>query len=164
MMNLFRGSEAPWIRKGFDLLMMKKNREALETFAQGLAKEPKDPLGWLGRGMAVSRLGDDRKALEFFDYALRLAPGMGKVWFRKGISLARLGRHEQALPVLLGALEHENEGVRLHAVNVLDRLGEKARPALSRLLAAQKDRSNYVCRVADHAVQMLRTQSGNATP
>jgi Flp pilus assembly protein TadD len=83
MMNLFRGGEAPWIRKGFDLLMVKKDREALDTFARGLAKEPKDPLGWLGRGMALSRLGDDRKALE--------------IWERKGISLARLGRHEQAL-------------------------------------------------------------------
>ena len=36
MMNLFKGGEAAWIRKGFDLLMMKKHSEALETFAQGL--------------------------------------------------------------------------------------------------------------------------------
>ncbi len=97
MMNLLKGGEAPWVRKGFDLLMMKRDSEALETFAQGLEKEPKDPTGWLGRGIAISQMGDDRKAMEFFDYALRLAPGMGKGWFRKGISLARLGRNEQAL-------------------------------------------------------------------
>lgn len=97
MVNLFKGGESPWIRKGFDLLMMKKESEALETFAHGLEKEPKAPLGWLGRGIALSQLGDDRKAMEFFDYALSLAPGMARGWFRKGISLARLGKHDQAL-------------------------------------------------------------------
>jgi len=97
MMDLLKGGEAAWIRKGFDLLMMKKPGEALDIFARGLEKDPKDPTGWLGRGIALSRLGDDRKALEFFDYALGLSPGMARVWFGKGLSLARLSRHEQAL-------------------------------------------------------------------
>ena len=71
-------------------------------------------------------------------------------------ALARLGQADQALPVLVAALGHEDPWVRLYAVNVLDRLGPQARPALESLTGGQADRNEYVRRVVEHAVGRLR--------
>lgn len=45
-------------------------------------------------------------------------------------AVAQLGQPERALPVLIAALEHDSAIVRLMAMNVLDRMGAQARPAL----------------------------------
>ena len=45
-------------------------------------------------------------------------------------ALALCGGLEEALPVLIQALQHESALIRLRAINVLDRLGPKAKPAL----------------------------------
>jgi N-sulfoglucosamine sulfohydrolase len=42
-------------------------------------------------------------------------------------ALAKLGKDEEALPVLTEALEHESPCVRLQAINVLDRMGDRAK-------------------------------------
>jgi hypothetical protein len=45
-------------------------------------------------------------------------------------ALANLGHDEPALSVLIDALKHESPFVRLASLNVLDRMGPRARPAL----------------------------------
>jgi len=46
-------------------------------------------------------------------------------------ALANLGKVDLALPVLTAALAHETAFIRLRTMNVLDRLGEAARPTLA---------------------------------
>jgi hypothetical protein len=52
-------------------------------------------------------------------------------------ALGNLGDHAAALPVLTKALEHEAPLVRLEALNVLDRFGARAKPALAAIRAAK---------------------------
>jgi uncharacterized sulfatase len=59
-------------------------------------------------------------------------------------ALCNLGGFEQALPVLIKELEHETAFIRLRAFNVLDRLGEKARPALPAMKAAGMRQKSHV--------------------
>ena len=68
-------------------------------------------------------------------------------------ALCRLGDYKQALPALTAALADDNPAVRLQAINVLDRLDERARPALEAIKNAKTDGNPYVVRVAEHALR-----------
>jgi len=71
-------------------------------------------------------------------------------------SLCKIDKATNALPVLIRELQSEEEWVRLHAAIALDRIGEKARPAIPVLRQALKDTHNkYVVRVANHALNVL---------
>ncbi len=54
-------------------------------------------------------------------------------------ALCHLGQLDQALPILIAELKHETAFIRLRAINVLDRLGKRARPALSAIREAGVD-------------------------
>jgi len=56
-------------------------------------------------------------------------------------------REAQALPVLVDAMKHGRDNVRLYAAIALGKIGEKARPAISEIKAAMKDKYKYVARV-----------------
>jgi len=99
----------------------------------------------LGPG-ARPALADLKKSLEDPSPSVRIAVAE---------AVARLGEVGVALPVLVAAMRDENEWVRLHAVNVLDRLGPQARPALETLTDARQERSEYVRRVAEYALEKL---------
>ena len=58
------------------------------------------------------------------------------------------GEERLALPVLVEALKHPTDKARLFAVIALDKIGEKARPALPQIREAVNDSDNYVTRVA----------------
>jgi len=51
-------------------------------------------------------------------------------------AIGNLGDYAAALPVLTKALEHESPLVRLAAINVLDRFGARAAPALDSIKGA----------------------------
>jgi N-sulfoglucosamine sulfohydrolase len=70
-------------------------------------------------------------------------------------ALARLGRVDDALPVLVEGLKDKNEWVRLHAANILDWLGNNARPALEEMKRANRKSDQYVARVLTHALKEL---------
>ncbi len=52
-------------------------------------------------------------------------------------ALANVGRLPDALPVLIAALQHDSAVIRLRALNVLDQLGQDARPALPAIRQAK---------------------------
>ena len=52
-------------------------------------------------------------------------------------ALCNLGEVDKAMPVLLAGLEHDSPLIRLRAINVLDRLGEEARPAIQAMRDAE---------------------------
>ena len=59
-------------------------------------------------------------------------------------ALANIGRLEDAMPVLIAGLEHDTPFIRLRAINVLDRLGPKARPALAAIKNAAMSKKSHV--------------------
>ena len=70
-------------------------------------------------------------------------------------ALCEWGQEKDTLPVLIEALKHPTDKVRLFAVIALDKLGEKARPALAQIKAAAQDSDDYVKRVAKTALSRL---------
>ena len=63
-------------------------------------------------------------------------------------ALCEWGQEKEGLPVLAGALKHPTDKVRLFAIIALDKIGERARPALTQIKAATQDPDDYVTRVA----------------
>ena len=59
-------------------------------------------------------------------------------------ALANIGLTDRALTVLVKGLEHETAFIRLRALNVLDRLGPRARPALAAIRAAKMATKSHV--------------------
>jgi hypothetical protein len=59
-------------------------------------------------------------------------------------ALCNVGRVDDALPVLIDGLQHETAFIRLRAMNVLDDLGEQARPALPAMKAAGMEKKGHV--------------------
>jgi hypothetical protein len=70
-------------------------------------------------------------------------------------ALCEWGQERNTLPVLVEALKHPTDKVRLFAVVALDKLGEKARPALAQIKAASQDKDDYVKRVAKTILSRL---------
>jgi len=59
-------------------------------------------------------------------------------------ALANIGRPDDALPVLIAGLKHDTPFIRLRAMNVLDRLGRRARPALEAIKQAKMPGKSHV--------------------
>ena len=69
-------------------------------------------------------------------------------------ALCNLDRTDQAMPVLIAGLQHDSPFIRLRAINVLDRIGDRAKPALDAIRQAKpKARGHvagYVGRIAGY--------------
>ena len=119
----------------------------------------------------VKLLGDDEPALRYWGATGLVALGKDaapavdalvraiedpapNVRIAAAEALLNLGRTDDALPVLIAGLEHPTAFVRLRAINVLDRLGEQARPALPTIERARlKEKSHagdYVGRMVEY--------------
>ena len=70
-------------------------------------------------------------------------------------SLVLLEQADAAFVVLVEAMSHPQDAVRIQAVAALEKLGEAARPAEATLRAATSDSSEYVKRIATRAQQKL---------
>ena len=70
-------------------------------------------------------------------------------------ALCHLGRHDEALPILVAGLQHDSPYIRLRAMNVLDRLGEKARPVLPQMKAARMQQRGHVAGYLGRMVQYV---------
>jgi len=79
-------------------------------------------------------------------------------------ALGNLGRYDAALPILISGLQHEMPVIRLTALNVLDRFGARAAPALPAIRAAKspgKDHlSDYVNRMVEYLPAQLEARIG----
>ena len=123
------------------------------------------------RDELVGLLGDDEPALRYWGAVGLVALGNGaapaadalieatedpapNVRIAAAEALANLGRTADALPVLIAGLEHPTAFIRLRAINVLDRLGDRARPALPAIEQAKlKEKSHvgdYLGRMVDY--------------
>jgi N-sulfoglucosamine sulfohydrolase len=73
-------------------------------------------------------------------------------------TLCDWGQERIALPVLIEALKHRTDKTRMFAMVALDKIGEKARPALPQIQAAVKDSDDYVTRVARTVLARLEAK------
>ena len=73
-------------------------------------------------------------------------------------ALCDWGREKDALPILIEGLSDKTDKARLYALIALNKIGEKARPALPQIQAALKDSDNYVQRVAQTTVERLENK------
>lgn len=69
-------------------------------------------------------------------------------------ALARNGHAKEAVPVIVDLLGHDSEWVALHAANVLEEIGDDAKPAVDALRANAK-RKDYVGRATEHTLETL---------
>jgi hypothetical protein len=72
-------------------------------------------------------------------------------------TLGLMGEPGRALPVLVEAMSHPQDAVRIQAVAALEKLGPAARPAEKALQDATSDSSEYVKRISTRAQQRLGT-------
>ncbi len=75
-------------------------------------------------------------------------------------ALCDWGRETDALPILIEGLSATDkmDKARLYALIALNKIGEKARPALPQIQATLKDSDNYVQRVAQTTVERLENK------
>ena len=71
-------------------------------------------------------------------------------------ALCDWGEEEKALRILTEAMNDKTDKARLFAIIALNKIGEKARPLLPQIKAAQKDPDNYVQRVAKTTLEQLQ--------
>ena len=79
-------------------------------------------------------------------------------------ALVRLGDSRQALQVLVHEMSSKNPRVQLRAINALDALGERARPALKQIMAFRNWRAatdGYIHRAFYHVVEQLKPGWGD---
>lgn len=123
-----------------------------------LRKRLKDPDSvvryWAVTGFLV--LGTQvKKGLE--DVRVCLKDSSADVRITAAEFLCNTGNTAEALPVLIRELKNPNSKAALHAVNSLQYLGLKAKPALGALKeAAQREDDNYIKRAADYAIRVLK--------
>jgi HEAT repeat protein len=126
-----------------------------------LVKRLKDPDSavryWAATGCVV--LGEQaRSAADAL--AAALADPSGDVRIAAAEALFGLGTTDKAIPVLREALADKNPRVALHAVNVIQCLGEKAAALLPAVERAMKDSGdNYVNRAGAHVLETLGKNS-----
>ncbi|MFH1922211.1 MAG: HEAT repeat domain-containing protein [Planctomycetota bacterium] len=77
-------------------------------------------------------------------------------------ALANVGRVEDAMPALIAGLGHETPFIRLRAMNVLDRLGIKARPALAAMKEARLEAKSHVGDYLGRMVEYVPEKFGGA--
>jgi len=68
------------------------------------------------------------------------------------------GEEKRGLPVLVEALKSTTAKTRMFAMVALDKIGEKARPALPQIQAASQDADEYVVRVAKTVLARLQAK------
>jgi hypothetical protein len=107
---------------------------------------------WAATGLAA--LGKKAEAAES-DLKSSLEDPSPIVRIAAAEALCNLGHVDDMLSVLTGGLKHATPYVRLRAINVLDRLGQKARPALPAIRAAAMKRAPYPGEYFNRMVQYV---------
>ena len=137
------------------------------------------------RDRLVELLGDNNPAIRWWGAVGLVALGKkaapAEAAIRKALSdasplvqvtaaeaMANLGKTDAALATLERALAHESPCIRLRAMNVLDRIGEAARPLLPAMKQARVKGGGhvggYVNRMVQYVPKRLEQESGGTLP
>jgi hypothetical protein len=119
------------VERVFDMALLASGRDpaGLPQLVRGLEDDCEPIRWWAAQGCTM--LGAKAAAAAVPALQRRLDDPSGAVQAATAEALAALGKTDLALPVLERCLQNrENPAFALQAANVLDRLGERARPAL----------------------------------
>jgi uncharacterized sulfatase len=107
---------------------------------------------WAAMGLGNREVKQlDQSVLD--DLKKRLTDSSGAVRVAAAWAMNQRGKTENLLPVLTSGLKDKNIWTRLWAIQTLDEMGDGAKPALSAIREARKDKSNgYVNRVAEQVL------------
>ncbi len=110
---------------------------------------------WAATGCAV-RGEDAREAAPQLKNMLEDDYGNNRIAAAE--ALCRMGITEEPLQVLVEEMNNDNEWVQLHALNVLESLGDIAKPVEKEILAnaTRKERSGYFRRAYNNLIKKLR--------
>ena len=105
----------------------------------------------LGNGQNLAK---NHKAIA--DLNLKLNDEVAAVRIASARALCKTGDFDKTVKLLRKEIESDDEWVRLLAVQILDEIGNNAKPALAELQKRISDDENqYVARVANHAVNLM---------
>ena len=134
-----------------------RNPENLSKLTAALG-DPSDPIRWWGAQGCTILGAKAAPAAEALKKCLE--DSSGAVQVAAAEALTRQGKADAALPVLEKWLGNtDNPWFSLQAANVLDRLGELARPALPAMRKAQT--AGYLQRIMEHAVHVLEQKKSD---
>ena len=110
---------------------------------------------WAATGCAV-RGEDAREAAPQLKNMLEDDYGNNRIAAAE--ALCRMGITEEPLQVLVEEMNNDNEWVQLHALNVLESLGDIAKPVEKEILAnaTSKERSGYFRRAYNNLIKKLK--------
>ncbi len=110
---------------------------------------------WAAR--SVGNLGLEAKCIEAVSVLTQgLKDDSADVRVEAARALCKMDMEDKGLPVLLEELKNKDQIVRHYAALALEDIGEKARPALGAVKAAQDDEYEYVRRISNRLVGTLR--------
>jgi N-sulfoglucosamine sulfohydrolase len=130
-----------------------QGRKAIPKYFEALNDKYASVRYWAVIGLHYGSKSADDKVKAAFDKAL--ADPAVVVRIAAAHALCDLGHEKEALPVLAEALKNKTDKARLFAIIALNKIGEKARPLLPQIKAAEKDSDNYVRRVAQTTLEHL---------
>ncbi len=135
-------------------LASERNPENLTKLTAAL-DDPSEPVRWwAAQGCAMLR---EKAAPAETALRKRLEDASGAVQVAAAEALACQGKADIALPVLERWLENtDHPFFALQAANVLDRLGEAARPALPAMRRVPA--TGYLQRILEHAIAVLEAK------
>jgi tetratricopeptide (TPR) repeat protein len=86
-----------WQNKGSALLMLGRNRDALDAFEQAIdCKTEYLEAAWINKGSALRLLKRYGESLEAFNEALKVNPNSARAWYSLGAVLHKVGRAKAA--------------------------------------------------------------------
>ena len=111
------GTPAPLYNRGVVLDRLGRHADAVASFDQALALQPRDVAALVNRGNAQHALRSFAEALGSFDRALAIAPRNVEARYNRGNALLAMDRHEEALASFDEAIAHRPD----HAEALLNR-------------------------------------------
>ncbi|MCE2881933.1 MAG: tetratricopeptide repeat protein [Planctomycetaceae bacterium] len=103
------------INLGYAMMNARRNGEAVKSFREALALDPRAAGAWLGLALACSTTGDSRGALEACEKGLAVAPGWPDLVRCQTAALEQADRLEDAVRVLRSFVERAPHDVAMHS-------------------------------------------------
>lgn len=131
-----------------------QNSENIPVLIKALNNEQEAVRYWAATGLAI--LGKKAKPAE--NILLKaLKDNAADVRISASEALCNLGREKEALIVLISELKNNNSKTALHAANILDVIGQKAKPVLPELIIIKNQiQDNYVTRALEYTIGKLK--------
>jgi len=130
-----------------------QNSENIPVLLKSLSHDQAAIRFWAATGFAI--LGEKAEPAENI-LLNSLKDNSSDVCIAVAEALINLGSEREALPILISELTNKNSKTALHAANVLDVIGQKAKPALQKMISIESQiEDNYIKRALQYTIMKL---------